>query len=91
MKHIATAALMLNLGVAGVYAQQNVKVTFSGTGGSSTINLQQPNTKNSVEAVGDEMKVTLEGTDSTGKKVHAEWTCSTDSNLDLTRRTLWQE
>ena len=36
---------MLNLGVAGVYAQQNpVNMTFSGTSASSTINLQQPNT-----------------------------------------------
>ena len=41
MKHIATVALMLNLGVAGVYAQQNpVKMTFSGTLVPSTINLQ---------------------------------------------------
>ena len=45
MKHIATVALMLNLGVAGVYAQQRpVKMTFSGTAAASTINLQQPNT-----------------------------------------------
>ena len=44
MKHIATVALMLNLGVAGVYAQEKpVKMTFSGTNMSSTINLQ-PNT-----------------------------------------------
>jgi hypothetical protein len=36
---------MLNLGVASVYAQQgNVHMTFSGTSGASTINLQQPNT-----------------------------------------------
>jgi hypothetical protein len=50
MKHIATAALMLNLGVAGVYAQQQpVKMTFSGTSGSSTINLQQPNAQNGEE------------------------------------------
>jgi len=27
-----------------------------------------------IEAVGDSMKVTLDGTDSAGKKVHAEWT-----------------
>jgi hypothetical protein len=47
MKHIVTVALMLNLGVAGIYAQQNVKMTFSGTGGPSTINLQQPDTSNS--------------------------------------------
>ena len=45
MKHIATVALMLNLGVAGIYAQQKpVTMTFSGTAGPSTINLQQPNT-----------------------------------------------
>jgi len=48
MKHIATMALMLNLGVAGIYAQQRpVKMTFSGTGGPSTINLQHPSTNNS--------------------------------------------
>jgi hypothetical protein len=41
MKHIATLALMLNLGVAGVYAQQKpVKMTFSGTNVQTTINLQ---------------------------------------------------
>ena len=45
MKHIATMALMLNLGVAGVYAQQrSVKMVFSGTAAASTINLQQPDT-----------------------------------------------
>jgi hypothetical protein len=44
MKHIATVALMLNLGVAGVYAQQKpVKMTASGTIATSTISLQ-PNT-----------------------------------------------
>jgi hypothetical protein len=42
MKHIATVALMLNLGVAGIYAQQGpVKMRFSGTlEPSSTINLK---------------------------------------------------
>jgi len=41
MKHIATVALMLNLGVAGVYAQQKpVRMTFSGTLEPSTVNLQ---------------------------------------------------
>ena len=44
MKHIATVALMLNLGVAAVYAQEwHVKMTFSGTNVATTINLQ-PNT-----------------------------------------------
>ena len=41
MKHMATVALMLNLGVAGVYAQQRpVKMTFSGSNVATTINLQ---------------------------------------------------
>ena len=41
MKHIATVALMLSLGVAGVYAQQKpVRMTFSGTLEPTTINLQ---------------------------------------------------
>jgi hypothetical protein len=55
MKHLATLTLVLNIGVAGVYAQQEpVKMTFSGTGGSSTINLQQPDTNNSEDnAAGD--------------------------------------
>ena len=48
MKHIATLALMLNFGVAGVYAQQRpVKMTFSGTSAASTVNLLQPGTNNS--------------------------------------------
>src|SRR5258705_9509897 len=50
MKNIASVALMLNFGVAGVYAQQRpVKMTFSGTAAASTINLQQPNTNTSEE------------------------------------------
>jgi hypothetical protein len=41
MKYIATMALMLNLGVASVYAHEGpVKMTFSGTEGASAINLQ---------------------------------------------------
>ncbi|HMC62874.1 MAG TPA: hypothetical protein VKJ01_27020 [Candidatus Solibacter sp.] len=45
MKHIATVALMLNLGVAGVYADQKPgTMTFSGTSAASTINLNVPNT-----------------------------------------------
>ena len=38
---LVLVALMLNLGVAGVYAQQkHVKMTFSGTNVATTINLQ---------------------------------------------------
>ena len=41
MKHLATVALMLNLGVASVYAQQvPVTLSFSGTAVPSTINIQ---------------------------------------------------
>ena len=44
IKYIVTVALMLNLGVAGVYAQQKpVKMRASGTLAATTINLQ-PNT-----------------------------------------------
>ena len=45
IKQVATAGLILSLGVA--FAQdQSVKMTFSGTSAPSTINLQQPNTSN---------------------------------------------
>ena len=50
MKHIATMALMLNLGVAGVYAHEKpVKMTFSGTSGPTVLNLQYPDTVASSE------------------------------------------
>ncbi len=43
MKHIAAMALMLNLGVAGLYAHEKpIKMTFSGTEGRSGIDLQIP-------------------------------------------------
>jgi len=45
-------ALMLNVGVASVYAQQQpVKMTFSGNGAPSTINLQYPGTTTAEENV----------------------------------------
>lgn len=46
MKHIAAIALMLNLGVASVYAQRYpVRMAYSGTStGASAVNLQQPGT-----------------------------------------------
>jgi len=41
MKNIATVALMLSLGAASIYAQENsVRMTLSGTAAKSTINLQ---------------------------------------------------
>src|SRR5690348_15744753 len=52
MKHTATMALMLTLGVASVYAQQlPVKMRFSGSGGPSLVNLGQPNSVNFEENV----------------------------------------
>ena len=40
MKHLATAALMLNFAAAGIYAQPgNVNLTLSGTAAASTVNL----------------------------------------------------
>jgi hypothetical protein len=51
MKHIATIALLLNLGIAGVYAHERpVKMRFSGTGGAGVIDLKQPNTANIEES-----------------------------------------
>jgi hypothetical protein len=45
MKHITTVALMLNLGVAGIYAQQRpLKMTLSGSKVATTIDLG-PNTR----------------------------------------------
>jgi len=47
MKYMATAALLVSLGVSGVYAQEKpVKMKFSGTSAPSTINLLQFNTSN---------------------------------------------
>lgn len=44
-RHVAPVALMLNLGLAGLHAQQNpVKMKFSGTASDTVINLQMPNT-----------------------------------------------
>ena len=52
MKHIATLALMLNLGAAGVYAQQaRIRMTFSGNGAPSTIDLKHPNSSTVEENV----------------------------------------
>ena len=55
MKHIVSMALMVNLAIASVYAQQpqerSVDMTFSGTGGHSTIDLLQSNTNNAEENV----------------------------------------
>src|ERR1700744_3410925 len=47
MKHVISLALMLNLGVAGVYAHdRSVKMTISGTSATSATDLKQPGTSN---------------------------------------------
>ncbi len=54
MKHIATVALMLDLGVAGVYAQQRpVQMTFSGSNVATTINLQPGTVTDEQNLAGD--------------------------------------
>ena len=54
MKHIATVALMLNLGVAGVYAQQKpVRMMLSGTNLPTTINLQPGTVTDEQHSAGD--------------------------------------
>ena len=50
MNHTATLALMLTLGVAGVYAQEiPMNMAFSGDGTPSVIDLKQPNTTTTEE------------------------------------------
>lgn len=54
MKHIATMALLLNLGIAGAYAQEKpVRMTFSGTEGASAIDLQYPDPHSGVKNTGE--------------------------------------
>jgi hypothetical protein len=50
--HIATLALMLNLGVACIYAQQNpVRMTFSGNGAPNAVDLKHSGTHTAEENV----------------------------------------
>src|SRR5215469_13002282 len=52
MKHLATVALIFNLGVAPAYAQDDsVKMTFSGNGAPSAMDLKQPNSNKIEENV----------------------------------------
>ncbi len=72
MKHIATLALMLNLGIASVYAEQHpVKMVFSGTAAASTVILQQPGASNN------------EDMSSNGRDLYRNW-----RHLDETPRIL---
>src|SRR5215831_20002377 len=52
MKYAGILAVILNVGLASVYAQQtpvNVNMSFSGTAAASTIDLKQPNTNTGQE------------------------------------------
>jgi len=52
MKRLTTMTLGLSLAIANAYAQQiPVKMTFSGNGAASPINLKQPNTNTAEEDV----------------------------------------
>lgn len=52
MKHLTNIVLMANLAIASVYAQHSpVKLTFSGTGAASPIDLKQPNASTAEENV----------------------------------------
>jgi hypothetical protein len=52
MNYISKVALMLNLGVAGIYAQQNpVRMTFSGNGAPNAIDLKHPGANTAEENV----------------------------------------
>jgi len=52
MKYLTTMALMVNLGVASVYAQQNpVRMTFSGNGAPNAIDLKHPGANTAEENV----------------------------------------
>jgi hypothetical protein len=51
MKRLTTIALMAIFAIASAHAQIRVKMTFSGTGGASPIDLKQPNTSTAEENV----------------------------------------
>ena len=54
-RRFATAALIFNLGVATIHAQQRpVRMTFSGTSAPSTVDLKQPGTSTGEENFGRE-------------------------------------
>jgi hypothetical protein len=82
---LVLAALMLNLGVASVYAQQYaVRMVFSGNGANSPINLQQPNTNTGEENVagyGTLGRFTFRNVRATAVAPQASSTCSGPAKL----------
>jgi hypothetical protein len=87
MKHAAAMALMLNLGVAGVYAHENpVKMTFSGTEAASTINLQIPDSNTgefNFAGNGTLGSFTFRNVEANGTTPQSSSTCSGANQLSL--------
>jgi hypothetical protein len=90
MKYIAAMALMLNLGVATVYAERNpVKMAYSGTSGASAINLQQPGAQTGEEnfagngALGSFTFLLISGETTSPQQPPS--TCSGPANIYFTR------
>ena len=51
MKRLTTIAALVNLAIAGAYAQHPVRMVFSGTGSASSVDLKQPNATTAEENV----------------------------------------
>src|SRR5215468_693654 len=89
MKHLATVALILNLGVAPAYAQdESVKMAYSGTStAASAVNLQQPGTVTVEEngALGP-FTVRIISAETTSPQKPPN-TCSGPANIYFSRKT----
>jgi hypothetical protein len=90
MKYIAAMALMLNLGVATLYAERNpVKMAYSGTSGATAINLQQPGAQTGEEnfagngALGSFTFLLISGETTSPQQPPS--TCSGRANIYFTR------
>jgi hypothetical protein len=90
MKYIAAMALMLNLGVATLYAERNpVKMAYSGTSGATAINLQQPGAQTGEEnfagngALGSFTFLLISGETTSPQQPPS--TCSGPANIYFTR------
>lgn len=80
MKYVATIGLMLHLAVLSIHAQQMpIKMTFSGTGGPSPIDLKHPGTNNGEEnlaGTGTLGSFTFRMIEATGQVPQTTSTCS---------------
>jgi len=80
MKYIASAALMLNLGLTGLYAHDwPINMTFSGTAGSSSVNLNidgRTNGENNFTGNGNLGSFTFREVEAEGGAPQESSTCS---------------